>query len=336
LHQNFGSMIAMAAEGTREAAREESQESDQLRQRVQALEEFERQIKEFLATLGHELRNPLAPIRNAVTLMQMGGLSGSMIEWYATLIDRQVTHLTRLVDDLLDISRITSGKVSLQREPVEIASVVNGAIDVCQPLIENRQHTLEVVLPDEPLWIEGDPTRLSQIVLNVLNNAAKYTPEGGTIRLAVDRDGRDVVVRVRDNGIGISADLLPKVFDLFTQGDLTPERSHGGLGIGLALVRQLTEMHGGSVQAYSAGTGRGSEFTVRLPARPAPVAATRNRQAEAPKPAVSRRVLVVDDNRDTADSMTVLLEIWGHEVRTAYDGPAGLAATRAGATPQRR
>jgi CheY-like chemotaxis protein/nitrogen-specific signal transduction histidine kinase len=319
-------MIGMPAP----VANEESlQESEELRQRVQALEESERQIKEFLATLGHELRNPLAPIRNAVTLMKTGGLNASMIEWYATLIDRQVAHLTRLVDDLLDMSRITNGKVMLQREPVEISSVVSGAVDACRPLIDSRQHTLEIVLPDGPLWVEADPTRLSQIVLNLLNNAAKYTPEGGTIQLTVDREGRDVVIRVRDNGIGIPADLLPKVFDLFTQGDRSLDRAQGGLGIGLALVRKLVEMHGGSVKAHSAGSGRGSDLIVRLPSRPAPAAATDGREVEPPNPAVSRRVLVVDDNRDAADSMTVLLEIWGYEVRTAYDGPAALGMAAA-------
>lgn len=233
--------------------------------RMRDLEEAKRQINEFLAMLAHELRNPLAPIRNAVSLMQMGGLSSSMLEWYRCVIDRQVTHLTRLVDDLLDVSRITRGKITLQNQPVEMSLVVDGAVDSCRPLIEERKHTLEVCLPAEPLWVEGDLTRLSQILLNLLNNAAKYTPEGGTLRLTVETEGGQVVVRVLDTGLGIPAELLPRVFELFLQGDRSLDRAEGGLGIGLTLVRRLTEMHGGSVEAHSDGPGRGSEFVVRLP-----------------------------------------------------------------------
>ncbi len=299
------------------------------RRRVQDLEESERQVNEFLAMLAHELRNPLAPIRNAVSLMQMGGLSSSMLEWYRNVIDRQVTHLTRLVDDLLDVSRITSGKIAIQNEPVEISLVVDGAIDACRPLIEERKHTLEISLPAQPLWIEGDLTRLSQILLNLLNNAAKYTPESGTIRLTAERQGEQAVVRVLDTGIGIAADLLPRVFDLFHQGNRALDRAEGGLGIGLTLVHRLVEMHGGSVEARSEGPGRGSEFIVRLPLVEAPEEKnddlTPSRSATRPQQAGSHRVLVVDDNRDAAESMTVLLEIWGHEVRIANDGPGALA-----------
>jgi CheY-like chemotaxis protein len=306
----------------------ESDELLHLRQRVQDLEEAQRQIHEFLATLAHELRNPLAPIRNAVSLMQMGGLGESMVEWYRTVIDRQVTHLARLVDDLLDVSRIANGKITLQRAPVDMALVVENAVDACRPLIDARKHTLEVLLPIERLRVDGDFTRLSQILLNLLNNAAKFTPPGGTIRLTVEREGEQVVLRVRDTGYGIPADLLPRVFDLFTQGDRSLERSEGGLGIGLALVRRLVERHGGAVEAHSDGAGHGSELVVRLPLLALPADAPGGAGPELPPRTGLRRVLVIDDNRDAAESMTVLLELWGHEVRIAYNGPdaVGLAA----------
>jgi len=303
-----------------------------MRRRIQALEAAQRQTDEFLATLAHELRNPLAPIKNAVSLMQMGGLTASMTEWYRTVIDRQVTHLTRLVDDLLDVSRLHNGKITLKREPVDLALVVESAVDSSRPLVQARQHALEVLLPDEPLRVEGDLTRLVQVVLNLLTNAAKYTPEGGHIRVAVAREGAEATIRVRDDGVGIPADLLPRVFDLFTQGDRSPERAEGGLGIGLALVQSLVERHGGVVEARSDGAGRGSELVVRLPALATalkvPGGAGAERRPDGLPESGPRRVLVVDDDRDAAESMTVLLELWGHEVRIAYDGrdAVGLAA----------
>jgi len=302
----------------------EAGEPDLLRRRIEELEEQQRQTNEFLATLAHELRNPLAPIRNAVSLMQMGGLSDSMTEWYRTLIDRQVTHLTRLVDDLLDASRITSGKITLQRQPVSLALVVENAADSSRPLIDARKHTLDVELPGEPLQVEGDPVRLTQVVLNLLNNAAKYTPECGMIRLSVEREGENAVLRVRDTGLGIPADLLPRVFDLFTQGDRSLDRAEGGLGIGLTLVRRLVEMHGGAVEAHSDGPGYGSEFLVRLPLLAVPQEVPGGEETELPQHTGPRRVLLIDDNRDAVESMTVLLELWGHEVRIAYNGPDAL------------
>jgi PAS domain S-box-containing protein len=297
------------------------------RKRIEALESAERQIAEFLAMLGHELRNPLAPIRNAVAMMKGNELNPSQLGWARDVIDRQITHLARLVDDLLDVGRITSGKISLRKEPMALASVVLGAVEASRPLIEARKHTLEIVLSDEPLHSKGDPTRLSQIVQNLLNNAAKYTPSGGHIRLAVEERDGEAVIRVRDTGIGIPADLLPKVFDLFTQGDRSLDRSEGGLGIGLTLVRKLVRMHGGSVEAHSEGPGRGAEFVVRLPllAVPSTPASSPDQDAETSSQGSSRRVLVVDDNADSLESMEVLLQIWGHEVRTAHDGPAALA-----------
>jgi len=319
----------MARQHAQSVATEEplygNDEMGYLRQRVQDLEEGRRQVNEFLAMLAHELRNPLAPIRNAVSLMQLGGLNDSMVEWYRTVIDRQVTHLTRLVDDLLDASRITSGKIMLQRGPVELAFVVESAVESSRLLIDARKHSLEIHLPSERLQVEGDPVRLSQVVLNLLNNAAKYTPEGGKIRLTVEREGEQALVRVRDTGLGISADLLPRVFDLFTQGDRSLDRSEGGLGIGLTLVRRLVEMHGGSVEAQSAGPGCGSEFVVRLPLLTLPHECPAGQEAELPQQTGPRRVLLIDDNRDAAESMTVLLELWGHEVRIAYNGPDALA-----------
>jgi len=319
----------MARQHARRVVIEESpRESDELsclRQRVRELEEGQRHITEFLAVLAHELRNPLAPIRNAVSLMQMDGLSDSMKDWYRTVIDRQVTHMTRLVDDLLDASRITSGKIILERKPVPVALVVETAADSSRPSIDARKHTLDIDLPAEPLQVDGDPVRLSQVVLNLLNNAAKYTPEEGKIRLAVEKIGGQVLIRVMDTGIGIPADLLPRVFDLFTQGDRSLDRSEGGLGIGLTLVRRLVEMHGGSVEAYSEGPGLGSEFLVRLPLLTVPQELPGGETAELPQQKGPRRVLLIDDNRDAAESMTVLLELWGHEVRIAYNGPDALA-----------
>ncbi len=235
------------------------------RKRIEALESAERQMTEFLAMLGHELRNPLAPIRNAVAMMQESELSPAQLSWARDVIDRQITHLARLVDDLLDVSRITSGKISLRKESMVLLPAMLGAIEASRPLIEARRHTFETSLPDEPLWVLGDSTRISQVVLNLLNNAAKYTPEGGCIRLTVEKGEEEAVIRVRDTGIGIPADLLSKVFDLFTQGDRSLDRSEGGLGIGLTLVRQLTQMHGGAAEAHSEGPGQGTEFVIRLP-----------------------------------------------------------------------
>jgi PAS domain S-box-containing protein len=296
------------------------------RKRIEALEEADRRRNEFLAMLSHELRNPLAPIRNALGVMRMNGVSESTLEWAKTVVDRQVSHLTRLVDDLLDVSRIASGKITLQREPLNIAQVVSGAVESSQPLIDSRGHTLEIRLPDEPLRIEGDLTRLSQVLMNLLNNAAQYTPEGGGIRLTVERDGEQAVIRIRDTGVGMPADLLPKVFELFTQGDRSLDRAQGGLGIGLTLVYRLVTLHGGSVEAASEGSGLGSEFTIRLPLLEVPAPSRpRPAQREERRAESSRRVLVVDDNRDAAETLELLLQLWGHEVRSAYDGDEALS-----------
>ncbi len=295
----------------------------------EALREAARRKDEFLAMLGHELRNPLAPIRNALGVVRLHGLGAEeSVRQAWEMIERQVDHLVRLVDDLLDVSRITSGKINLVKRPVDVATVVERAVESSRPLIEQRRHALTVSVPDEPLRVEADLTRLAQVVWNLLNNAAKYTPEGGHIGLTVERQAGEVVLRVRDDGMGIPPDVLPKVFDLFTQAERTLDRAEGGLGIGLTLVRRLTEMHGGTVAVHSDGPGRGSEFAVRLPLlpdEPAPARPGRQEPRAAPT-AAPRRILVVDDNTDSAESLATLPRLLGNQVRTAPDGPCALDA----------
>jgi PAS domain S-box-containing protein len=297
------------------------------RKRIEALEEADLRRNEFLAMLSHELRNPLAPIRNALAVMRMSGVDESSLSWARTVLERQVSHLTRLVDDLLDVSRIAVGKITLQRKPIDVAQVVIAAVEASRPLIDSRGHNLTVLMPQEPLAIEGDLTRLAQALTNLLNNAAKYTPPAGEIRLTVEREeGGRVAIRVRDTGVGITADLLPKIFDLFTQGERALDRSEGGLGIGLTLAQRLIKLHGGSLEALSEGPGQGSEFVVHLPLAAVPATSSRSgSRAAQRRPAGSRRILVVDDNRDAAESLETLLQLWGHETRSAHDGPQALA-----------
>jgi len=298
------------------------------RKRIEALEEADVQRNEFLAMLSHELRNPLAPIRNALEVMLENSSSDSVLEWARKVIARQVEHLSRLVDDLLDVSRIIANKVLLRKEPLEVAQVVLAAVEASRPWIDSRSHTLEVQVPEEPLRVEGDPTRLSQALLNLLNNAAKYTPEGGRIWLTVEREGDLAVLRVRDTGIGISAELLPTIFDLFTQGDRALDRAEGGLGVGLTLVQQIVLLHGGSVQAWSEGAGRGTEITIRLPVFVEKPVEDLPQIAALDLPAAPqgiRRVLIVDDNRDAAESLEMLVQLWGHDVRSVHSGPAAVA-----------
>jgi len=293
----------------------------------QELHENDRRKDEFLAMLAHELRNPLAPIRNAAHTLALLGTPDDRIHWVSGVIERQVGLMTRLVDDLLDVSRITSGKITLQREPISIAAVIAQAVEAARPPAESRKETLEVDVDPDVGWVDGDPARLVQAVGNLLDNAIKYTEEGGHIRLTARVDGREVVIAVRDSGVGIAGDLLPHVFDLFTQADRSLARRQGGLGIGLTLVRRLVDMHGGRVEAASEGPGLGSEFTIRLPrlgvdaaepaAEPAPGA------PEGPA-AAARRVLVVDDQADSTDSLALFLRLRGHQVHTASDGPGAL------------
>lgn len=290
----------------------------------QELKEVDRRKDEFLAILAHELRNPLAPIRNALHVVQMRGRERRhAVQQAWQMIERQVESLARLVDDLMDVSRISRGKIHLQKEPVEVATIVARAVESSRPLIDARRHDLQVKLPDEPLLVDADVTRMAQVVLNLLNNAAKYTPEGGRIWLTVAPGAGEVAIRVRDNGMGIPADVLPRMFDLFAQAERTLDRAEGGLGIGLTLVRRLTELHGGTVEASSAGPGNGSEFLVRLPLlRGTPLVPTEiDKQS---RPAPRRRILVVEDNRDSAESLAMLLRLVGHDVHTVHDGRQAL------------
>jgi signal transduction histidine kinase len=288
-----------------------------------ALRDADRRKDEFLAMLAHELRNPLAPIQNAVQLMDLSGVRDPQVVWCREVIERQLRQLTRLVEDLLDVSRITQGKINVRREPVDVSAVIARAIETSRPLIDARRHELTVEAPRRPLQVLGDLTRLAQVVGNLLNNAAKYTADGGHIRLDADRDGEDLVIRVRDDGVGIPAEMLPHVFDLFTQAERTIDRAQGGLGIGLALVRRLVETLGGTVTARSDGPGKGSEFVVRMPllAGTAPRAETApNRASDASGAAPRRVVVVADDNADAAASLAMLLRSAGNHVETAGDG----------------
>ena len=295
-----------------------------------ALVEAARRKDQFLAMLAHELRNPLAPIRNAAQVLKMVGADDTHHQWAREVIERQVQHLTRLVDDLLDVSRITSGKVVLQREALDVAMIITRALETMRPLIDARQHRLDVVLPPAPLRVEGDLTRLVQVVSNLLNNAAKYTEQGGRLAITVTQQDDHVAISVRDNGLGVSPELLPHIFDLFTQADRSLDRSQGGLGIGLTLVKQLVELHGGRVEARSDGAGRGSEFIVRLPIR-LNTDATRSAGSAHPSHAESSthmRVLVVEDNLDSAEMLSFMLKLAGHDVRTAHDGVDALHIAR--------
>jgi PAS domain S-box-containing protein len=287
----------------------------------QSLHEADRRKDEFLATLSHELRNPLAPIRQAAKLLQSPQLGERDARWARDVIDRQVAVMGWLLDDLLDISRISSGKLELRKEPVDLASVVESALELARPLIEAKQHALHIELPAEPLWLEADPLRLAQIISNLLTNAAKYTDPKGLIRLRAEREGKELAVRVSDNGIGISAGMLPKIFEMFSQATPMLERTEGGLGIGLALVRGFAALHGGSVQAHSDGPGKGSEFTLRLPL--GVVSGSRSKTQSATtdaQPVTGRKVLVVDDNRDAAETLSTLIRLYGCEVMTSFNG----------------
>ncbi|MEP7245175.1 MAG: response regulator [Gammaproteobacteria bacterium] len=294
-----------------------------------ALKAADRHKDEFLAVLAHELRNPLAPIRNAVEIMRRSALTDPQLSWSRDVIERQVKHLTRLVDDLLDVSRITRGNINLSRETISIATIISRAIETIQPLMNDQKHELVVEMSDDALEVEGDLTRLTQVLGNLLNNAAKYTDPGGRIVLSTQRLGMDVEIRVRDTGIGIPPELLPRLFQLFTQVDAAAHRAQGGLGIGLALVRQLVQMHGGSVTAYSDGLNQGSEFLIRLPLRLRHTLEVINtevapsQKANGSKP--GHRILLADDNRDALDSLATLLQCDGHEVHTAVDGAEAFA-----------
>jgi signal transduction histidine kinase/ActR/RegA family two-component response regulator len=299
---------------------------ERLRDSASRLAEADRRKDEFLATLAHELRNPLAPLRNGLESLRLAGGNAQVADAARAMMQRQLEQLVRLVDDLLDMSRISTGKIELRREWSELGAIVHSALETIGPLMERSGQRFELELPPEPVYLDADPVRLAQVFGNLLNNAAKYTQRGGTIVLAAARRSREVEVAVRDNGIGIRADMLPRVFDLFTQADTSLEKAHGGLGIGLTIVRRLVELHGGSVQAKSEGPGRGSEFVVRLPLiEPG----TPRKAAPAAAAPPARRILVVDDNLDAAQSLALLLQAMGSEAHTASDGPQALRLAEA-------
>jgi signal transduction histidine kinase/CheY-like chemotaxis protein len=313
-------VIISLGEGARIAHR---RARDAMRQAIHDSNERKRADQrkdEFLAVLAHELRNPLAPIGYASEILKKPDIGTSELRWARDVIDRQVQQMSRLLDDLLDVSRITRGTIELRRKPVDIAWVVRDAIEASRPHIDAGGHHLLVELPEAPVHVDGDQTRLAQVLLNLLNNAARYTERGGRIRLSVSTEGARVAIRVKDNGIGIDAAKLPVIFEMFSQADNTVEPGQIGLGIGLNLAKRLVEMHGGTMEARSEGTGRGSEFIVRLPVVrnvPDSVAARPEEPRAAASPLV---ILVVDDNRDAADGMAKFLQSMGHTVHTGYDG----------------
>ena len=328
-----GVLISLLCESLHRTRRRLEAEQENLRQSIElqrqmreALAESDRRKDEFLATLAHELRNPLAPIRNATHILRAKLPPAPELHWARDVIDRQVTQMSRLIDDLMDVARITRGTFELRREQAALDDVIRSAVETSRPLIDASGHELVVHFSPEPIYLEADAIRLAQVFANLLNNAAKYSPSGGRIAVSVARDLALVSVTVQDNGIGIPTGMLTRVFEPFTRLDRSLERSRGGLGIGLALARRLVEMHGGTIEAHSSGPGQGSRFVVRLPlaARqgiPRPQAP----EGRAPTPAVGRyRVLVADDNYDSATSLSMLLNDAGYEVRTAGDGVQAL------------
>ncbi|HZZ73110.1 MAG TPA: ATP-binding protein [Pirellulales bacterium] len=313
-----------AEQALRDSEQRERERASELERAVQEVRNADRRKDEFLAMLSHELRNPLAPLRNALLIVKQMQHEPETLQWAVEMMERQIENLVRLVDDLLDVSRITRGKIELKRAPIELQVLVERAVEIAKPLIDEQRHTLEIALPPTPIWLDVDAVRMAQALANVLNNAAKYTEAGGAISISAEADDQGATLRFQDNGVGIDAALLPHVFDLFTQADHSLERSKGGLGIGLTLVRSLIEMHGGSVHAYSDGLGHGSEFVIRLPRigapRPLP------EQAALAAPAPGRRVLVVEDNVGAATILARLLQmVWSHQVEVAHDGTAAIA-----------
>lgn len=300
------------------------------------LVEADARKNKFLAMLGHELRNPLAPIRYAVKIMKQRGSGDPEMCWARDVVDHQVRQMAGLVDELLEISRVTTGKVRLQKETVDVATIVAFAVETSRPMIETLHHRLSIVLPSGPVLVEADPLRMAQVLSNLLNNAAKYSKSGGQIRLMVSAEGSEAVFRVRDKGIGIPSEMLGQIFELFVQVDHSLDHAQGGLGLGLTLVRSLVEMHGGSVCAHSEGLGHGSEFVVRLPIMSeskvtgagAPSDLSSTPAAARPATVRPRRVLVVDDNVSSAQSLALILKLDGHDVQIAHDGAVALDAAQ--------
>ncbi|HEX7045831.1 MAG TPA: response regulator [Burkholderiales bacterium] len=323
----------LRAEKTRELERANAalrREIEERERAQQALQQAAERKDRFLAILAHELRNPLSAIYNGVQVLRADAGRSPRTLRIHELLDRQVGHLTRLIEDLLDVSRLTSGRIRLKKEPVDLAAIVGRALDTARPLIEARKHRLTLEVTPEPVYVDGDVVRLVQMLDNLLSNAAKYTDEGGVISVSLAVERRDAaeqaVIRVRDNGSGIPPHLLDQVFDLFAQADTPINRSRGGLGIGLSLVRGVAELHGGTVAAHSEGPGRGAEFTVRLPCRPPPRPASTAADAPPPRREPALRILVVDDNADSALGLTMCLEDRGHEVYVAHSGETGVEA----------
>lgn len=302
---------------------------EQLRRQAEELAERDRRKDEFLALLGHELRNPLAPLRNGLHILKTSGTDGALAIETMELMERQLRLAVRLVDDLLDMSRITRGKIRLQKAPMALSKVVGCAMELSRHLFDMRKQDFRVALPEEAIWVNVDLSRMTQVIGNLLNNASKFTPEGGRVALTAERQGEYVVLRVADEGVGMSADALPHIFDLFVQSAGTLADSQGGLGIGLTLVKRLVEMHGGTVSASSSGVGKGSQFTLTIPVLDKKPRPQQPREVAAgPAQVAPRRVLLVEDNADAASSLALILKLAGHEVRTARDGKAALAAAR--------
>jgi PAS domain S-box-containing protein len=298
------------------------------RQAAEGLQAADRRKDVFLATLAHELRNPLAPIRNALHVLGLGELGKDQFEWARRVLERQTSAISRLLDDLLDVVRINENKLELRSQQVDLARALDQGIEVAQPLVSQKNHTLRVSLPETPLVVTADPTRLSQIVGNLLNNAAKYTDPGGTIDLSARSTQHGIEIRVKDSGIGLTADARRHIFEMFAQTEGAEGRSEGGLGIGLALVKGLVDLHGGTVEAFSAGPCRGSEFVVTLPV-PVTAPSADPADASAPPQAAGARILIVDDNRDAAHSLAMVLRLAKHDVRLAFDGRSALSIAAA-------
>jgi PAS domain S-box-containing protein len=307
---------------------ERSRLEEELRQQTAELAEAHQRKDEFLSMLAHELRNPLAPILYSTQALEILAKEQPAVQRHRGVIERQVQHMARLVDDLLDVSRITRGSIVLRKEVISLDEIVECAVESVRPLVESREHTLHISLPAEPLWLEVDATRLEQVLVNLLTNAAKYSDRGGDITITAELRGPRTVVRVKDTGIGIPADLLPNVFDLFVQEQRSLDRAQGGLGIGLTLVKGLVESHGGKIVAHSNGPGCGSEFVVTLPSASRPAPAETPPEPSVLARRVGVRVLIVEDNADSADTLTELLELWGHEVCHAAEGAEAVEIAR--------
>jgi PAS domain S-box-containing protein len=318
-----GDVVAVA--GTARDTTDRQHAEQAIRVQAERLAEADHAKDEFIATLSHELRNPLAPLRNSLSLLRLAGTGDLVTAPVHEMMGRQINHLVRLVDDLLEMSRISRDALVLRKERVAVGAIVHNAIETSEPLIRAARHDLHVALPEEPMWVEGDPVRLAQVLSNLLNNAATYTEDGGRVAIEAKHNGDHVTVSVSDNGPGIAPEALPRMFEMFSRGARSGARGHGGLGVGLALARRLAEMHGGTLNARSNGPETGSVFTLRLP-----LAANQAAGAPIAEPPLARlaqtRILVVDDNGDAAESLGMVLRLLGADVRVAHDGHQAIEA----------